>query len=78
MPRTARSPSKPRRVPRERRVDVTRQEFDHLSALVTEASAALVSLRRELEIQFTRMAQIQSELEAVQRRIGHGADPAKR
>ncbi len=76
--KTPRSPKKPASVPRGRRIDVTRGEFDRISALIAETTAALLSLRHELEIQFTRMAQIQSELETVQRRIPHPSDPAKR
>jgi hypothetical protein len=73
-----RPPKKAPRVPRSRRVDVTREEFDRIAALLADTAAAVGSLRHDLEIQFTRMAQIQNELETVQRRVQKVGAPPKR
>jgi BMFP domain-containing protein YqiC len=66
--------AKPATVPRARRVDVTREEFDRLTALLVDAATALAALRHDLDIQFTRMAQMQNQLEQVERRVHHAAD----
>jgi hypothetical protein len=52
----------PRRSALERR-DVTRAEFNHVIDLLNERGEILAGLMKELEIQFKRMAQIQSELD---------------
>jgi hypothetical protein len=47
------------------RVDVTRQEYNEIVAIIDRRGEIIEGLRRELETQFKRMAQIQSELDEV-------------
>jgi hypothetical protein len=55
---------RPRRSALERR-DVTRAEFNQVIDLLHERGEILAGLMKELQIQFKRMAQIQSELDEV-------------
>jgi predicted nucleic acid-binding Zn-ribbon protein len=57
------------RIPRMRRIDVNRDEFDRVAAIVAERAAILSALQHDLDIQFKRIAQLQSELEQLQRRM---------
>ena len=47
------------------RVDVTRQEYNEIVTILDRRGEVIEGLRRELETQFKRMAQIQSELDEV-------------
>jgi hypothetical protein len=47
------------------RRDVTRAEFNQVIDLLHERGEIIAGLMKELEIQFKRMAQIQSELDEV-------------
>ena len=47
------------------RVDVKRQEYNEIVAILDRRGEVIEGLRRELETQFKRMAQIQSELDEV-------------
>ena len=49
------------------RVDVTRAEFNELIRILHERAEILEGMRRTLEVQFQRMAQIQAELDEVKR-----------
>jgi len=49
------------------RVDVTRQEYNEIVDILNTRGEIMEGLRRELETQFKRMAQIQSELDEVRR-----------
>ena len=59
-------PSKPRRLPRipkGRRYDVSREEFNHVIDLLNKRGEVVDAMRRDLEIQFKRIAQLQQELD---------------
>jgi hypothetical protein len=56
-----------RRRPSTRRLDVTRQEYDHLVAMLERRSDLIDSLKRELDTQLTRIAQIQSQIDDLRR-----------
>ena len=45
--------------------DVTRREYNEIIRILNQRGEILDGLRRELETQFKRMAQIQSELDEV-------------
>ena len=54
-------PTRPRRLPRipkARRFDVTRQEFNHVIDLLNKRGEVVDEMRRELDIQFKRIAQL--------------------
>jgi hypothetical protein len=51
------------------RCDVTRTEFDEVIRLLNERGAIINEVRRELQTQFTRIAQLQQELDDVKKRI---------
>jgi hypothetical protein len=55
------------RLRRGSRRDVTRDEFDRLVAFQHEQAAFMDDLKRELEVQFERIAQIQAELDLLKR-----------
>ena len=58
---------KVRPLPLKVRVNVRREEFDRVVGLLNQHGEALNALRHDLDIQFKRMAQIQSELDEMQR-----------
>ena len=51
------------RVPKSKRVDVTRAEFDRVIDLLNERGQILNDLRHDLDIQFKRIAAMQAELD---------------
>jgi hypothetical protein len=55
------------RLPRSKRVDVTREEFNRLIELLNQRSDFIDKNRRDLDIQFTRLAQLQAELDEIKR-----------
>ena len=62
------------RIPKSRRFDVTRGEFNHIIDLLNkrgeilhEYRTSLDEMRRDLDIQFKRIAQLQSELDRVKK-----------
>lgn len=57
------------RIPKSRRVDVTREEFDRVIDLLNRRGAILNHLQTEQDIQLKRIAQIQIELDRVMRTI---------
>jgi hypothetical protein len=57
-----RTPKTPR-VPKTKRVDVTRAEFDHVIDLLNERGHILNNLRHDLDIQFKRIAAMQAEID---------------
>jgi hypothetical protein len=65
--------SKPRRlrtlprIPKSRRMDVTRAEFNHVIDLLNERGQIVDQIRRELDIQFKRIAQMQFELDGIKK-----------
>ena len=64
MPRKT---SRVRRIPKSRRVDVTRGEFDRVIDLLNERGEILNNVIRNQDIQFQRIAQIQAELDQIRR-----------
>jgi hypothetical protein len=59
--------AKARRVRPLSRTDVTRAEYNDVIAVLNDRGENIDELRRELEVQFKRMAQMQSELDEVRR-----------
>jgi hypothetical protein len=55
------------RVPRAKRTDVTREEFDRLLKLLNERSDFIDRNRRDLDIQFTRLADLQADVDEIKR-----------
>ena len=49
---------------------MTRAEFNNIIEVLNHRSEIINELRRELEVQFTRIAQMQSELDDVRRVVG--------
>jgi hypothetical protein len=63
------------RIPKSRRIDVSQGEFDHVIDLLNERRKALLEdredlshVRRDLDIQFKRIAQLQLELDELKKR----------
>ena len=56
-----------KRMPLRQRMDVTRAEFNDLIALLNERGEILNDLRRNQNIQFERIAQLQAELDVMAR-----------
>jgi hypothetical protein len=64
------------RIPKSRRVDVTRAEFDRVIDLLNERGRIINDIRNQLEantktieLQFTRFAQVQADLDLIKRRL---------
>ena len=51
------------RIPKSRRLDVTREEFDHVIDLLNRRGEIVEEMRRELGVQFRRIAQLQFEID---------------
>ena len=61
-------PTKSRRLPRipkGRRYDASREEFNHVIDLLNKRGEVVDGMRRDLEIQFKRIAQLQEELDRI-------------
>jgi len=54
-----------RRIPKAKRRDVTRGEYDALIDILNERGLIIADIQRTLALQFQRMAQIQAELDQV-------------
>ena len=74
MPITRRLHRSIPRIPKSRRFDVSRGEFNHVidllnkrSEILPEYRTSLDAMRRDLDIQFKRIAQLQSELDRVKK-----------
>ena len=65
MPAKQRPLRRAKRTPKERRIDVSRAEFDKVLDILKERGAILIGLRKDLDIQFKRIAQMQAELDVV-------------
>jgi hypothetical protein len=57
-----------RRIPKSRRMDVRREEFNRVIDRLNERAELLDALRRNQEIQFQRIAQIQAEIDELKRK----------
>ena len=49
------------------RIDITRAEFNAVLAVLEERGAFIECLRHDLDVQFTRIAQLQAELDQIRR-----------
>jgi hypothetical protein len=78
MARKKRPVRKVTRIPTFKRVDVTREEFERVNMLLNERGDIINEIRHDLDIQFKRMAQIQGELDEIQRAIQRLSDQLKR
>jgi septal ring factor EnvC (AmiA/AmiB activator) len=56
---------KVRRIPRAKRRDITRAEYNALVDLLNERGQIIAKLRQDLDTQFKRIAQIQVQLDEV-------------
>ena len=56
-----------KRISLRKRMDVTRSEFNEVIALLNERGEILNDLRRNQDIQFQRIAQLQAELDVIAR-----------
>lgn len=65
--RSRRRVGEAKRIPLRRRIDVTRSEFNAVIALLNERSEIVNDLRRNQDIQFQRIAQLQAELDVIAR-----------
>ena len=65
--RTRRRVGEAKRIPLRKRMDVTRSEFNAVIALLNERSEIVNDLRRNQDIQFQRIAQLQAELDVIAR-----------
>jgi ribosome-binding protein aMBF1 (putative translation factor) len=61
--------AKLKRTPARKRRDLRREEFDRLVEIVNQHGELINDARRDLDIQFKRTAQIQSELDETQRSL---------
>jgi hypothetical protein len=52
---------------RSKRVDVTREEFNRLIELLNQRSDFIDKNRRDLDVQFTRIASLQAEVDEIKR-----------
>lgn len=53
------------RIPRHKRVDVTRGEFDSLIELLNARATFMDQIRQDVDVQFKRIAHMQAELDAL-------------
>lgn len=76
MPKTPRAKLKRGRT--KHLLDVRRDEFDRLIEVVNVRAELIDEVRHDLDIQFKRMAQMQGELDEMQRTVQRLADQLKR
>ncbi len=67
MPRRRKGSRRLPRIPKSRRLDVTREEFDHVIDLLNQRGEVVDQMRRELDVQFKRIAQLQLELDEIKK-----------
>ena len=65
--RSRRRVGEAKRIPLRKRMDVTRSEFNAVIARLNERSEIVNDLRRNQDIQFQRIAQLQAELDVIAR-----------
>ena len=58
-----------KRIPKGKRIDVSRAEFDRVIETLKERGVLINSLRKDLDIQFKRIAQMQAELDMVRQML---------
>ncbi len=69
MPKQSRSLRPVKRIPKGRRIDVSRAEFDKVIDLLNVRGDILNGLRKDLDIQFKRIAQMQAELDMLRQML---------
>ena len=69
MPTKKRSLRRAKRTPKAKRMDVSRAEFDKVLDILRERGPILTGLRKDLDIQFKRIAQMQAELDVVRQML---------
>jgi hypothetical protein len=69
MPKKLRSLRRAKRIPKGRRIDVSRAEFDKVIDILNERADIMNGLRKDLDIQFQRIAQIQVELDVLRQML---------
>ena len=62
-------PRKLTRLPKGHRMDVRRDEFNHLIDLLNKRGETVNAILRDQEIQLKRIAQMQAELDALKRQL---------
>jgi len=60
-----RRPRRLPRIPKARRVDVTREEFDRVIDMLNQRGEIVDHMRRDLDVQFKRIAQLQHEIDEI-------------
>jgi hypothetical protein len=55
------------RIPKSRRMAVTRVEFDNVIDLLNKRGEVVDQIRRDLDVQFKRIAQLQEEVDRLKR-----------
>ncbi len=65
MPPKKRPLRRAKRIPKGKRLDVSRAEFDKVIDVLNDRGNIINGLRRDLDIQFKRIAQMQAELDLV-------------
>ena len=58
------------RIPKARRDDVTREEFDRVIDMLNQRGEIVDKMRRDLDVQFKRIAQLQQEIDSLRRSRG--------
>ena len=56
-------------IPKGRRTDVRREEFDHLIDVLNKRGEVVNAILRTQEIQFQRIAEMQAELDIIRRAL---------
>jgi hypothetical protein len=65
MPTQKRPLRRAKRIPKGKRIGVSRTEFDRVIDMLNERGDIINTLRKDLDIQFKRIAQMQAELDVV-------------
>jgi hypothetical protein len=55
------------RIPKARRAAVTRDEFDRVIDMLNKRAEVVDQMRRDLDVQFKRIAQLQTEIDRLKR-----------
>ena len=68
--RKRRRPATVPKIPKAQRLDVTRAEFNRAIDILNERGQIISDVRRDLDVQFKRIAQLQAEVDALVRQLG--------
>jgi hypothetical protein len=69
MPTQKRPLRRAKHTPKGRRTDVSQAEFDKVLEILKERGPILIGLRKDLDIQFKRIAQMQAELDLLRQTL---------